>query len=125
MGLSANSGNFKNTNGERKFIKMNIQLFAEFPKNKAQLKHILRDDEGHLVDNIENRTLLLSVSWDKKNYLGKDEHGVEWYAKNIGGKQVWVTVKNDVIQNGGINDKPIEFTPNAGLKKKIIIRRKK
>lgn len=124
MGLSANSGFFKNTNGEKKYHKMDLQLFSEFPKNKAQIDHIMRDAEGHLTDSIENRSLLISISSDRKNYLGIDKHGVEWYAKTIDGRQIWVAVKNDVIQNGGINNEPLNFTPNSGLKKKIVIRRK-
>lgn len=125
MGLKKDSGFFKNTNGEKKMIPMNIQLFAEFPKNKSQINHIMSDRNGHLPDTIDNRSLLVSVSMDKNNYLGKDEHGNEWYAKMINGKQVWVTVKNDVIQNGGVNDEPLKYIKNNGLKKNVVRRKKK
>ena len=124
MGLKKDSGFFKNTNGEKKNIPMNIQLFAEFPRNKAQINHIMKDRSGHLADTIENRSLLVSISMDKKNYLGKDENGNEWYSKIINGKQVWVTVRNDVIQNGGVNDEPIKYIKNRGLKKNVIRRKK-
>ena len=125
MGLKGNSGLFKGTQGEKKYHRMNIQLFAEMPKTKAQIDHIFRDAEGHFKDTIESRSILISVSDDRKNYLGTDEHGVEWYAQTIDGRQVWVTVKKGIIQNGGVNESPITFIPNKGLKKKKIKRRNK
>ena len=45
---------------------------------------------------------------------------MQWYAKNINGKQIWTSVKNGIIQNGGLNEKPIKFIEGLGLKKKII-----
>ena len=53
MGMKSNSNHFRETNGARKglLLKLNIQLFANFPKNESQIKHIMRDDKGHLVDN--------------------------------------------------------------------------
>ena len=126
MGMKSNSNHFKGTNGAKKgnLLKLKIQLFAQFPKNESQIKHILRDDKGHLVDNIQNRSLLISLSQDKNAFLGKDNRGNEWYAKKIGSKQLWVVVRNDIIQNGGLNDKAFTFVPGVGLKVKFIKRRK-
>ena len=127
MGMKSNSNHFKGTNGARKvpLLKLDIQLFAEFPKNESQIKHIMRDEKGHLVDNVPNRALLISLSNDKSAFLGKDKNGVEWYSKMIGSKQLWVSVRNDIIQNGGLNDCPISFIPGEGLKVHKNIRRKK
>lgn len=38
------------------------------PKNNSQLKHILRNDRGHLPDTDTNRALLTSVANDERNY---------------------------------------------------------
>ena len=118
MGMKNNSNHFKGTNGARKgpLVRLNLQMFAEFPKNESQIKHIMRDRKGHLVDNVENRTLLISLSFDKNAYLGKDKRGNEWYSKMIGSKQLWVVVRNGIIQNGGINDSPIDYVVGEGLK---------
>lgn len=126
MGMKSNSNHFRGTNGARKgpLLKLNIQLFADFPKNESQIKHIMRDDKGHLVDNVANRALLISLSDDKNAYLGKDKRGNEWYAKMIGSKQLWVVVRNGIIQNGGLNDSPVNFVTGEGLKVNYIRRRK-
>lgn len=44
----------------------------------------------------------------KKNYVGKDSYGNTRYAKIVDGKQVWVSVRNGIIQDGGINEKPFK-----------------
>ena len=119
MGMKSNSGHFSKTNGISK-LKLNIQLLADLPKNNSQLKHIFRNADGHFIDTKLNRQILTSLTNDKKSYLGTDKHGVQWYAKNINGKQIWASVKNGIIQNGGLNEKPIKFIEGLGLKKKII-----
>ena len=127
MGMKVNSNHFSGTNGSRKgpLLKLNIQLFAQFPKNESQIKHIMRDDKGHLVDNSANRALLISLSEDRNAYLGKDKNGVEWFSKMIGSKQLWVSVRNGIIQNGGLNDQFVSFVPGEGLKVHKNIRRRK
>ena len=126
MGMKSNSNHFMGTSGAKKIemLKLNIQFFARLPKNESQIRHIFRDDKGHLMDNIQNRNLLISLSKDKDAFLGIDNRGNEWYAKKIGTKQLWVVVRNGIIQNGGLNDKPIFFTRGEGLKVKLIKRRK-
>ena len=127
MGMKSNSNHFEGTSGRRSSLRLrlDIQLFAEFPKNESQIKHIMRDAKGHLLDNIQNRALLISLSEDKSAFLGKDKNGVEWYSKMIGKKQLWVSVRNGIIQNGGLNDYQVSFVPNEGLKVHRFIRRKK
>lgn len=125
MGMKCNSNHFKGTNGSkiRKSIKLDLQMFAKFPSNESQIKHIMRNEKGHLIDNARNRSLLIKLSQDKSAFLGKDKNGNEWYSKRLGSKQLWVIVRNDIIQNGGLNDKPLKFIPELGLKVKLIRRK--
>lgn len=125
MGMKCNSNHFKGTNGSkiRNSIKLDLQRFAKFPSNESQIKHIMRNEKGHLIDNARNRSLLIKLSQDKSAFLGKDKNGNEWYSKRLGSKQLWVIVRNDIIQNGGLNDKPLKFIPELGLKVKLIRRK--
>ena len=62
--------------------------------------------------------MLEDTANNKKNYLGKDKYGNEWYQKNLeNGKQVWVEVRNGKIIDGGLNNIPKEWNPFTGLKK--------
>lgn len=86
------------------------------PKNDSQIKHLFRKKEGHLQDTPENRALLLRVANDPKNYIGTDANGVRWYAELLAdGRQVWVSVRNGIIQNGGINSQLHPWDPITGL----------
>lgn len=125
MGMKCNSNHFKGTNGSkiRNSIKLDLQMFAKFPSNESQIKHIMRNEKGHLIDNARNRSLLIKLSQDKSAFLGKDKNGNEWYSKRLGSKQLLVIVRNDIIQNGGLNDKPLKFIPELGLKVKLIRRK--
>lgn len=125
MGMKCNSNHFKGTNGSkiRNSIKLDLQMFAKFPSNESQIKHIMRNEKGHLIDNARNRSLFIKLSQDKSAFLGKDKNGNEWYSKRLGSKQLWVIVRNDIIQNGGLNDKPLKFIPELGLKIKLIRRK--
>lgn len=125
MVMKCNSNHFKGTNGSkiRNSIKLDLQMFAKFPSNESQIKHIMRNEKGHLIDNARNRSLLIKLSQDKSAFLGKDKNGNEWYSKRLGSKQLWVIVRNDIIQNGGLNDKPLKFIPELGLKVKLIRRK--
>lgn len=103
---SGAGGNFKRQGGFN--FKLNLQLFAQMPSKEAQIKHIMSERKGHIIDTPENRSLLESVSSDEKNYVGKDSHGNTRYVKIVNGKQVWVSVRNGIIQDGGINEKPFK-----------------
>ena len=90
-------------------------LKNSLPKNDAQLKHIFRNKKGHIEDNKENRSLLEDVANDSRNYVGSDNYGNQWYSKVLpNGKQVWVQVRNNTIQNGGINDPPLQWNNGTG-----------
>ena len=90
---------------------------VKLPKNDAQLKHIFRDEEGHLKDTSENRKMLLDLANDTRYHIGKDsENGLDWHAKtNEDGTQIWVTSLNGEIQNGGINNQPIDWNEETGF----------
>ena len=53
---------------------------------------------------------------DKKNFVMIDKYGNEWYGKMLpDGKQIWATVQNNTIRNGGINDIPKVANKNTGF----------
>jgi hypothetical protein len=79
---------------------------AKFPENDSQTKHIFRDAEGHLSDTTANRQLLTDTV-KSKNFSHSKGSGVDVYKKLLSdGRQVWVEIRNGVIQNGGINNVP-------------------
>ncbi|MBD5459384.1 MAG: hypothetical protein HDR26_00345, partial [Lachnospiraceae bacterium] len=87
-----------------------------FPEDEAQIKHIFRDKEGHILDTPENRKKILDVANDPDNYIGKDGWGNDWYAKiSEDGTQTWVRARNGIINNAGVNDIPREWDPQTGL----------
>lgn len=68
-----------------------------------------------MEDTPENRALLEDVANNQENYKGTDSKGVQWYSKDQpDGSQVWVTVRNTTIQNGGVNNTPKPWDPVTG-----------
>ena len=89
--------------------------FVEFPPNRAQIGHIFRDEVGHLADTAENRKLLIEVASNSAHRIGIDRFGNTWSTMILpDGSQVWVSVRNGVIQNGGVNLVPKDLTPMFG-----------
>lgn len=78
-----------------------------FHEDPGQLQHIFRDDLGHLLeDTVENRNVLLDTA-SRNNFIKTDEHGNQWFARLLDdGTEAWVSVKNGIIQNGGVNEVP-------------------
>ncbi|MCW6511407.1 DUF1073 domain-containing protein [Lichenifustis flavocetrariae] len=86
------------------------------PDNQSQLKHISRNENGHLPDTAANRQLLQDISSEDRYVLGHDSFGNTWSSKLMdNGTQVWVQVRNGRIINGGVNETPHEFNPQTGL----------
>ena len=97
-----------------------ITKSISLPKNDAQLKHIFRKAPGHLIDSSNNRRSILDVANNKNNYLGTDKRGNDWYHKiNDNGEQIWVRVRNGVIDNAGVNTTPRIFNSETGLYKNL------
>ncbi|MCO7125897.1 hypothetical protein NIE88_08940 [Sporolactobacillus shoreicorticis] len=98
---------------------------ADFPQNKPQMRHIFRNAEGHLPDNQTSRQLLQDTANDINCYLGEDKYGNTWYGKLLSDKtQVWVQVRNGIIQNGGVNNPPRKFTTGTGFSKPSNVTKK-
>ena len=79
--------------------------------------------EGHLEDSPENRQLLQDLANDMKHHAGKDIHGKDWHYKELeDGSQLWVSVRNGVIQDGGLNRPPRFWDEMTGLSRNIFRR---
>ncbi|WP_413697266.1 hemagglutinin repeat-containing protein, partial [Pseudomonas sp. Pseusp11] len=88
------------------------------PTDSSQLSHIFRDDVGHLADTLENQQTLVKLTNNPANSLGTDRFGNQWFAQTqADGTQLWGSVRNGVIQNGGLNTTPRGFNPATGLSK--------
>ena len=93
----------------------------DLPKNESQLKHIFGNRPGHLPQSKENEKILVDLANDESKYIGDDLTGNSWNAKtNEDGTQIWVVHRNGIIQNGGINDKPRDWSELTGLNKNLI-----
>jgi len=98
--------------GRSKSGEANVSL----PKGKSQINHIFDDRAGHLTNTPRNRETLLGVANDPAYYIGKDENGVDWFAKtNSDGSQTWVRVLKGVIRDGGQNETPRPWDNITGL----------
>lgn len=85
---------------------------ASLPSKPGQLGHIFRNARGHLADTPANRQLLTDVASNPANRIGVDAFGnVRSALIRPDGTQVWVSTRNGVIQNGGLNQVPQAF-PN-------------
>jgi hypothetical protein len=81
---------------------------AFWPPNLSQLLHIFRKKDGHFPkDSPMVRARLKKITENEANLLGTDRNKNKWYAETTkDGKQVWASVRNGRIQNGGINNPP-------------------
>ena len=85
--------------------------------DEKSVNHIFRDAKGHFKkDCKENRKIILDTVNNRKNFLGKDKYGSEWYSSILDtGKQVWAQVRSNKIRNAGINDVPRKFNSVTGF----------
>ena len=80
-------------------------------RDEAAIGHIFNRPHHCIVDTVANRNLLLDVANNADNLLGTDQWGKQWYALTRNdGSQVWVTISNGEITNGGINLQPRSWT---------------
>ena len=85
------------------------------PTDDSQLRHIFGVREGHLADTPRNRQTLLELANDAGSFDGTDAHGLDWFTRIAGnGAQYWVSVRNNVIQEGGYNRTPREWDDQSG-----------
>jgi hypothetical protein len=78
-----------------------------FPENPGQIDHIFRDAPGHLIDDTFDNRQLLQNAVSSENFVRTDQWGNQWFARLLeDGTEVWVKVRNGVIQNGGVNQVP-------------------
>jgi hypothetical protein len=93
------------------------RLSNALPENPSQLSHIFRDAPGHLPDTPANRQLLLNTGTKPSNSLGINRFGNDVFVSTrADGSQVWVEIRNGIIQNGGVNNPPRTWIPNEGLR---------
>ena len=97
-----------------------LKGIIKIPRNDSQLKHIFRDEEGHLADTPENRKMVSDLANDAQYFVGKDRYGNDWHIRNNeDGTQDWVRHQNMVINEGGRNSNQITWDPETGLYKNI------
>ena len=80
---------------------------VKFPKDPSQTGHIFRADKGHFSEGtMENKLTILQTA-TTEHYQYTDVFGNDIYARiNPGGEEIWVQVRNGVIQNAGFNTTP-------------------
>lgn len=93
---------------------------VKLPENDAQLKHIFRNADGHLPDTPENRKMLTDLANNEKYHKGKDKWNNDWHARqNEDGTQDWTRSRNQMINEGGKNSKPVSWNDETGLFKNL------
>ena len=99
---------------------------VKMPPNDSQLKHFMRDEEGHLPDTPENRKMLVDLANDRQFHRGKDRYGNDWHVRNNpDGTQDWVRHQNQVINEGGRNSQVAPWDDETGLYKNVKRRMKR
>ncbi len=74
----------------------------------------------------DNKQKLLALANDPRYYIGTDERGIEWSRKILeDGTELWVSSRNGIIQNGGINNPPHMWNERTGLSFNIYNRERK
>ncbi|MFK8009093.1 MAG: hypothetical protein AB8H03_22220 [Saprospiraceae bacterium] len=81
--------------------------------------HIFSKKSGKLADTPQNRALLEAASNNESNFLGIDEYGKSWFAKNLkDGTQLYIYANNGIIKGAGINNPPKNIFTNKKLNNK-------
>ncbi len=96
---------------------LNKMYQIKLPTNSAQIKHIFREEEGHLPDTPANQKKILDVANNENNYVGtSSNNNCTWYSeKQEDGSQIWVKVHGGTISNAGKNEKPRKWNSETGF----------
>lgn len=87
---------------------------VSFKENR--LRHIFRRAEGHFAEDTPVNRARLRDTVVTEHLLGTDRYGNMWYARRLpDGRQIWVSLRDGVILNGGVNKKAHVFSRIAGL----------
>jgi filamentous hemagglutinin len=109
-------GGFGNTKGSRENKRNNTNDKVSLPTNQSQLKHIFRNEKGHLKNTLANQKLIVDLANNKKHFKGKDKYGNSWNVRiDKKGRQLWVVHQNGKISEGGRNSTPREWDTLTGL----------
>lgn len=130
QGIFGNRKQFGNTLGSKKVQKtknsksdiiksINKGKTNKLPEKESQTAHIFRGGEGHYSWSKKNALTLSNLINDDNNLvLENDKYGNSWYARiDSNGKQIWGSVHNNVLSEGGINDIPRIVDSDTGLNK--------
>ena len=99
-------------------IKQWNQLLAETAHDAG----VISNEEFAIFQNAGYMGLYGGLDVDA--HAGKDIHGNDWNIRDLeDGSQLWVTSKNGVIQNGGLNKPPKPWDEFTGLSQNIVKRR--
>ncbi len=80
---------------------------AAFPTDPSQLDHIFRVDRGHFPENTPEARQAIMDTINGSSRVGTDKFGSQWYIRDLpNGQQIYVSVRNGIIQNAGINSVP-------------------
>lgn len=120
------SGHFSETSGLKSYTnQQKIDIINIINKGKtntipntiAQIDHIFRDDDGHLLFSEENVNTISKLINNTNNIvLDEDKHGNTWYSSNQSdGTQLWAKVHDNKLSDAGKNDIPREANHDTGL----------
>ena len=114
-----NNKNFGGSNNNSNDNKNNRppDIHHELPQTfKNSEEHMWRNAPGHISNTPLNRELLIATAANIANYAGTCANGNRWYHTFLeNGQQVWASVRNGFIRNGGINLIPRTFDPVTGF----------
>ena len=115
-GLGPNLGALPSETLLQREIREGVCRRNSLPSNDSQLGHIFDTNNGHLSNTPENQQLLEDLANNPDYEIGTDSRGLTWYAQTLpDGSQIWVSTMNGIIQNGGINKIPRNYSPQTGL----------
>jgi hypothetical protein len=96
-----------------------VYVTHAFSKTRGgKIKH------GHVLDTPQNRRIIVETYADKKNFIGTDKWGKEYFAKLLpDGRESWVRKRGDIYESAGINNIPKFFNPDHTLvHNKLIVK---